>query len=118
MGHAAGSSCDPDGRLSQILYGIMFARAICRLALVEALYWGNQQSAGSAASVDAFYQTPKIGSTPVASIALVRAAGVLTMIVLGAFPCAAWRRSPRSGDDKHTQLLLGYHLRHPRWQGV
>jgi len=94
--HAAGIFVlTPDGRLSQILYGIAFAERDLRLALVEASL-GGIGSPLDRLLLWCFHYDPKERRYSLAAIALVRIGGVLTMMVLGAFLITAWRRDRRA----------------------
>ena len=94
--HAAGIFVlTPDGRLSQILYGIMVAPRDLRLALVEASL-GGIGSPLDKLLLWCFHYDPKDRKYSIASIALVRAAGVFTLMVLGSFLIAAWRKDRRA----------------------
>jgi len=94
--HAAGIFVlTPEGRLSQTLYGIMYAPRDLRLALVEA---GN----GTIGSpLDRFLmfcyhydpQTRRYGLTP---MGVMRIGGVLTVVFLGLFLLSARRRERRA----------------------
>ena len=66
-----------------------------RLALVEASL-GGIGSPLDRLLLWCFHYDPKDRKYSIASIALVRAAGVLTMMVLGSFLIAAWRRDRRA----------------------
>ncbi|MBL9044333.1 MAG: SCO family protein [Myxococcales bacterium] len=94
--HAAGIFVlTPDGRLSQILYGITFPERDLRLALVEASL-GGIGSPLDKLLLWCFHYDPKERRYSLAAIALVRVGGVLTMMVLGSFLIAAWRRDRRA----------------------
>ena len=94
--HAAGIFVlTPSGWLSQILYGITFTQRDLRLALVEASL-GGIGSPLDKLLLWCFHYDPKERRYSLAAIALVRAGGVLTMMVLGAFLITAWRRDRRA----------------------
>lgn len=94
--HAAGVFLlTPDGRLSQILYGIQFSPRDLRLALVEASM-GGIGSPLDRLLLWCFHYDPKGKKYSLASIAFIRAAGVVTIMVLGAFLIAAWRKDRRA----------------------
>ena len=84
----------PDGRVSRYLYGVKFPSRTLRLSLVEA----SEGKIGS--SVDKFILTcfhwdPKSGRYAVAAMNVMRMAGVLTVIVIGAMLWRLYRREHR-----------------------
>jgi protein SCO1/2 len=94
--HAAGIFVlTPEGRLSQTLYGVIFAPRDLRLALVEA----GKGSIGS--PLDRFLlfcyhydpQTRRYGLTP---MGVMRIGGVITIVFLGLFLLSARRRERRA----------------------
>lgn len=94
--HAAGIFVlMPDGRISRVLYGIEFRARDLRFALVEA----GKGSVGTA--IDRMLllcyhydpETRRYGLTP---MGVMRIGGVLTMVFLGLFLLAAWRRERRA----------------------
>ncbi|HMU38922.1 MAG TPA: SCO family protein [Pseudomonadota bacterium] len=94
--HAAGIFVvTPDGRLSQILYGVQFSERDLRLALVEASL-GGIGSPLDRLLLWCFHYDPKDRKYSIASIALVRVGGVVTVLFLGAFLIAAWRKDRRA----------------------
>lgn len=94
--HAAGIFVlTPSGWLSQILYGIVFPARDLRLALVESSLGGIGNPLDKLL-LWCFHYDPKERRYSLAAIALVRAGGALTMLVLGTFLITAWRRDRRA----------------------
>lgn len=94
--HAAGIFVlTPDGRISRVLYGIQFPPRDLRLALVEASQGGIGSPVDRLLLLCYHYdpQTRRYGLTP---MALMRIAGVLTVVVLGMYLLSAWRRERRA----------------------
>jgi len=81
----------PEGHVSRYLYGIEYASRDLRLALVEA------SARRIASPIDhvmllCFYYDPASGRYSASVLAIVRLAGVLTLMILGTFLFRAWRR--------------------------
>jgi protein SCO1/2 len=105
--HASGIMVlTPDGRLSRYFYGIHYSPRDVRLGLVEA-------SAGRIGSpVDrillfCYHYDAATGKYAATVMNLVRAGGVLTLIVLGGFLVFNWRRDWRASRKQAGALSLG-----------
>ncbi len=81
----------PEGRVSRYLYGIDYPSRDLRLALVEA---SDRRIASPIDHVMllCFHYDPATGRYSASVLAIVRLAGALTVMVLGAFLFRAWRR--------------------------
>lgn len=85
----------PDGKISRYLFGIEYEPRDLKLALVES-------SAGKLGTVTdqvllyCFHYDPANGRYSTAILGLVRAGGVVTLLALGLFLTAAWRRERRA----------------------
>ena len=98
--HGAGLTVlTPQGKVARVLFGVEFAPRDLRLALVEA----SQGTIGTPIDqvlLRCFHYDPTRGKYGLAILALVRALGTLTVLVLGAFVARhilRERRSPHPG---------------------
>ncbi len=93
--HASGVMVlTPRGRLSRYFYGVEYAPRDMRLALVEA----SENRIGSVADqvlLFCYHYDPRTGRYSAATLDLVRAGGVLTVLSIAAYVLAAWRREGR-----------------------
>ncbi len=93
--------CTPDGRISRYLYGVLFEPKTLRLSLVEA----SQGKIGSTLDRVLLYCYHYEGGTyTLAALNIVRAGGVLTLVLLGTLLFVFWRRERRSKLTKTTAL--------------
>lgn len=91
--HAAGIvTLTPDGEVSRYHYGVEFPARDLRLALVDA-GGGSIGSAVDQVLLYCLHYDPATGKYSLAILNLVRAAGALTVLALGAFVFVGWRRS-------------------------
>lgn len=99
--HAAGIvTLTPTGEIARYHYGVEFPARALRLALVEA----GGGTIGSAVDEVLLYclsYDPATGRYSLAILNLVRAAGLLTVVALGAFLLIGWWR------DRHPRTALG-----------
>jgi protein SCO1/2 len=86
-----------DGRVSKYLYGITFAPRDLRLALVEAAN-GEIGTAVDQALLFCYHYDPETGKYGFAIMNLIRVAGVLTLVVMGASIFISLRRERRQGS--------------------
>jgi protein SCO1/2 len=84
----------PDGRLSRYFYGVEFSPKELRLALVESGE-GRIGSAIDELLLYCFHYDPESGRYGLLVMNLVRAGGVLTMLLIGGFIWLSRRRDPR-----------------------
>lgn len=94
--HAAGIFVlTPDGRISRVLYGIQFAARDLRFALVEASLGGIGSPVDRLLLLCYHYDPDarQYGFTP---RTIMRLAGALTVVVLGLYLLAAWRKERRA----------------------
>jgi protein SCO1 len=90
--HAAGLFVlTPDGRLARTIYGIQYDSRTVRLSLAEAA-GGRVSGAVERILLFCFHYDPREGSYVLAATRLMRAGGVLTVLVLGVWLGAWWRR--------------------------
>ena len=93
--HVAGVFvCTPDGRLSRILYGILYDPQTLRLSMVEAA----QNRIGS--SLDqillyCYHYDAQAGRYAPAAMSVMRAGGVFTVVAIGVLLSALWLRDAR-----------------------
>jgi protein SCO1/2 len=91
--HAAGIvALTPDGQVSRYHYGVEFPARDLRLSLVEA-GGGTIGSAVDQVLLYCLHYDPATGEYSLAILNLVRGAGALTVLALGAFLFVGWRRS-------------------------
>ncbi|HEX7778749.1 MAG TPA: SCO family protein [Vicinamibacterales bacterium] len=83
-----------DGRISRYLYGIEFAPKDFRLGLVEASE-GRIGTAVDSLLLFCYHYDPESGKYGMAIMNLIRLAGVITVVALGAFIFASLRRERR-----------------------
>jgi protein SCO1/2 len=84
--------CTPDGRISRYLYGVLFEPKTLRLSLVEA----SQGKIGSTLDRVLLYCYHYEGGTyTLTAMNIVRAGGMLTLLVLGTLLIVFWRRERR-----------------------
>jgi protein SCO1/2 len=84
--------CTPEGRISRYLYGVAFEPKTVRLSLVEA----SEGKIGSTVDQLLLYCYHfEDGEYTLAAFNIVRAAGLLTMLVVGGLLVALWRREGR-----------------------
>ncbi|MBI4510426.1 MAG: SCO family protein [Deltaproteobacteria bacterium] len=103
--HAAGLFVlTPDGRLSRTLYGVRFKSSDLRLALLEASQ-GKLGSAWERVILFCFHYDPSARGYVLATTRIVKASGVLTILILGGFLLRLWRRERRqaTGSPEHGQ---------------
>lgn len=85
----------PDGMLSRYLYGVMFDPKTVRLSLLEA-GGGGIGSPLDQIVLYCFHYNPAAGTYSLAATNLVRAGGLLTVILLGSLIGTLWFRSRRA----------------------
>lgn len=85
----------PDGRVSRYLYGIKFEPKTLRLSLVEASD-GKVGSAMDQFILTCFHWDAKAGKYAIAAMNVMRLAGTLTVILIGAMLWRLYRRERRS----------------------
>ncbi len=84
--------CTPDGRISRYLNGVIFEPKTLRLALLEA----SQGKIGTPVDRVLFYCYHYEGDGySLAVMSIVRAAGAVTLVVVGTFLAVLWRREKR-----------------------
>jgi protein SCO1 len=88
----------PDGRMSRYLYGVEFAPRDLKLALVESSE-GRVGSFVEQAMLLCYHYDPETGRYGVAIMNLMRAAGALTVLVLGAWIALSLRREHRQAPS-------------------
>jgi len=91
----------PEGRVSRYLFGIEFAPRDLRFALIDASN-GTIGSVVDQAVLFCYLYDPTTGSYGFAVINAVRAAGLLTVLGLGAFILMSLRRERRQGSAVKT----------------
>lgn len=91
----------PEGRVSRYLFGIEFAPRDLRFALIDASK-GAIGSVVDQAVLFCYLYDPTTGSYGFAVINAVRAAGLLTVLGLGAFILMSLRRERRQGSAVNT----------------
>ena len=84
----------PDGRLSRYFYGVKHDKTAMRLSLVEASQ-GKVGSTFDRLLLTCYHWDPASGTYAPAALRLVRAGGLLTLLVLGIFLATFWRRDVR-----------------------
>lgn len=90
--HAAGAFVlTPDGRVSTTLHGARFPGNALRLALVDASH-GKLGTAWDRVVLLCFHYDPAAGSYVVATTRLVKALGVVTVLLLGSWLARLWRK--------------------------
>ena len=90
--------CTPDGKISRYLYGVRFEPRTLRLALVEA----SQGLVGSTLEqliLYCYHYDPSTGTYALAAMKLMRVAGLLTVLILGAVISALWIRDVRRRQE-------------------
>lgn len=101
--HAAGIMVlTPQGKLARYFYGIEYAPRDLRLALIEA----SQNRIGSLADqvmLFCYQYDPKTGKYGAAAIGLVRAGGVLTVVLMGAYVLTMFLREHRRARAAATR---------------
>jgi protein SCO1/2 len=88
--------CTPDGRVSRYLYGIQFDPQTLRLSMVEA-GGGKVGSSFDRVLLFCFHYDAQQGSYGPQVRNLMKAGGILTMLVLGGVLLGFWRRERRAG---------------------
>ncbi len=97
---AAPIICTPDGRISRYLYGVMFAPKTVRLSLVEA----SEGKIGTTFDRILLYcYHYEGGEYTLAALNIVRAGGVLSLLVVGVLLLVLWRRERRRGKAVAAQ---------------
>ena len=86
--------CMPDGRISRYLYGVKFDPQTVRLSLVEASD-GKIGNAVDQLFLTCFQYDGKQGRYAMAALTIMRAGGVLTMIIVGVVLVRMFRREAR-----------------------
>jgi protein SCO1 len=87
----------PDGRLARYLFGIEYAPKDLRFALIEASE-GRIGSAVDQVVMFCYQYDPQTGRYGAAIMRLLRLAALLTMVGLGTFMIAMWRRDRKAGS--------------------
>jgi protein SCO1/2 len=87
----------PDGRISRYLYGVEFAPKDLKLALIEASA-GEIGSVVDQAMLFCYHYDPETGRYGLAIMNLVRAAGALTVLVIGGWIFMSLRRERRQAS--------------------
>ncbi len=93
------SVCTPDGRISRYLYGVTFNEKTLRLSLVEASD-GKIGSAGDQLLLICFHYDPSAGGYILTALNIMRAGGVLTVLVLALVLWRLFRRERRLAAGK------------------
>ena len=97
---AAPIICTPDGRISRYLYGVVFAPKTVRLSLVEA----SEGKIGTTFDRILLYcYHYEGGEYTLAALNIVRAGGVLSLLVVGILLLVLWRRERRRGKAVAAQ---------------
>lgn len=95
---AAPIVCTPDGRISRYLYGVLFEPQTLRLSLVEA----SEGKIGSTIDRVLLYcYHYEGGEYTLAAMNIVRAGGVLTVLVVGTLLLVLWRR-----ERRHARVVV------------
>jgi protein SCO1/2 len=103
--HAAGAFVvTPDGHLSRTLYGLSFPDL--RLALLEASE-GKIGSVVERVLLFCFHYDPDARGYKLATVRLVKASGVLTMLLLGAMLLRLWRSERKATVGKGSEPPAG-----------
>lgn len=97
---AAAFVLTPDGKISRYLYGITFSPQTLRLSLVEASN-GKIGSLVDKLILFCFHFDPKASKYTLYAFNVVRAGGVMTIIILGMFIAPFWLRNRR--EEKQVQ---------------
>jgi len=87
----------PDGRISRYLYGVEFAPKDLKLALIEASA-GQIGSVADQAMLFCYHYDPETGRYGLAIMNIVRAAGALTVLVIGGWIFMSLRRERRQAS--------------------
>ena len=87
----------PDGRVSRYLYGVEFAPKDLKLALIEASA-GQIGSVADQAMLFCYHYDPETGRYGLAIMNFVRAAGALTVLVIGGWIFMSLRRERRQAS--------------------
>jgi len=101
--HTAGLIiCTPKGRISRYLYGVMYDTKTLRLSLVEA---GEGKIGSPLDQILLFccHYDAEEGSYTASIFNLMRAAAVITLLILGTFLAILWRWEHRR---RHTRLVV------------
>jgi protein SCO1/2 len=94
--HAAGVILvTPEGRIARYLYGVKFDPEAFRLSLLEASQGRITQSALDQVILFCFHYDPSTKRYAPTAVALMRAGGAVTVLVIGIFLTTAWLRSSR-----------------------
>ena len=95
----------PDGRTARYLYGVRYDPKTLRLSLVEAAE-GKVGSTIDRVLLYCFHYDAAAGTYVPAALNLMRAGGLVTMLLLGLLLLYYWRRDPsrtnRSGEPAHV----------------
>ncbi len=94
----------PDGEISRYLYGVMFDPQTLRLSLAEASE-GKVGSTVDKVLLFCFQYDPEEGSYALAAMNLMRAGGVLTLLILGVGLFIFWRRELRHKTNAEAGSL-------------
>ncbi len=92
----------PDGHVARYLYGVLYAAGTLRMALTEA----GQGKVGTTADrilLTCFHYDAEQGRYVVAATTLMRMGGGLTVLVVGAWLLARWRRDGRKSRERSEE---------------
>jgi protein SCO1/2 len=84
----------PDGRLARYLYGVVYDPATLRLGLVEASE-GKMGSSLDRVLLYCFHYDPHAGRYTLAAVTIMRAGGILVVVVLAIALGVFWRAEAR-----------------------
>lgn len=91
---AAAIICTPDGRISRYLKTVVYDPQTLKLAVIAAKE-GQYRSTADQILLFCYHYDPNAGTYTLAATNIVRAGGVLTVVILGSVLLAAWLRDAR-----------------------
>lgn len=92
----------PDGHIARYLYGVLYAAGTLRMALTEA----GQGKVGTTADrilLTCFHYDAEQGRYVVAAMTLMRTGGGVTVLVVGGWLLARWRRDARKSRERSEE---------------
>lgn len=92
----------PDGHIARYLYGVLYAAGTLRMALTEA----GQGKVGTTADrivLTCFHYDAEQGRYVVAAMTLMRTGGGVTVLVVGGWLLARWRRDARKPRERSEE---------------
>jgi protein SCO1 len=95
---AAAYAISPDGTISRYFFGITFEPKTIRLSMIEASK-GQVGNLVDKLTLACFHWDPKEGRFTIAASRVMRAGGVMIILVLGAFLLPFWLRARREQQD-------------------